>query len=208
MSTVTNIFTGVEGRTGQSITATSDPSTATCIQFLNEAIQWILSLCVESKSELGRTTGTITTTSTIASYSGLSTMYAPYEFGWIVKTSSRVRIDLVTEEDTLDFNPSNTAEPTKFYIDGSNNVIFLDTPNDAYTIKIPYWPTPTTLTAVGNTVPFNGLFDNLLIEFLTMRIQNRDEYDLSFEYKWLQFLLTGAKRIIAIRKGTKFGVSL
>jgi hypothetical protein len=210
MSTVANILSAVGYRTNLTISTTSDPTTATCIQWLNETIQWLTGFCAEERSELGRTLGGITTVNGTASYTTLSTMYAPYDFGWIVKTNSRDRIDLTTEDAVLDFNPAATDknQPTHFYIDGSNNVVFLPTPDDAYTVKIPYWPIPTALTTTANTVPFMGLFDNVITESLVLKIQNRDEYDLSFELKWFQFLKEQARRVIIMRKGRTTSVGL
>lgn len=207
MSTVATLFTAIGGRVGYTISSTSSSTETQCIQFLNEALEWITGILAEEKSEIGRTLGSITTVADTASYSDLSGMYATSDIGWILKTYERVEIKLTTEESSLDYNPDDTDEPCEFYVDGSNNIVFLPTPDDAYTIKIPYWAMPTNLTATTDTVPFNGLFDNLLIEFLTMRMQNKDEYDLDFEYKWLQFLLTQARRLISMRKGRTVGVT-
>jgi len=127
-----------------------------------------------------------------------------------VKTSSRTKITLTTEEATLGYSPNanSEAEPDRFYVNGSNEVVFLQTPNTAYTVKIPYWQIPTALTVVGSTVPFYGLFDNLYIEAVVLRAQNRDEYDLAFELKWHSFIKERAERMIEIRKGMNERVGL
>jgi hypothetical protein len=210
MATAATILSAVGYRTNLTISTTSDPTTATCLQWLNETLQWLTGVCAEERSELGRVLGSITTASGTASYSTLATLYAPYDFGWVVKTNSRDRVDLTTEESVLDHDPAvtNTNQPTHFYIDGSNNVVFLPTPDAVYTIKIPYWPVPTTISSTGTTVPFMGLFDNLIIESLVLKIQNRDEYDLSFELKWFQFLKEQARRVIVMRKGRTSSVGL
>jgi len=212
MSLVSTILTGVADRVfdgNKEISATTEPTTTDCIQWLNETTLWILGICAERKSELGRTTGTITTIDETAAYNDFaSDMYAPYGFGWIEKTSSRSEIKLTTEEATLDYNPNLEAEPDQFYVNGSNEVVFLQTPNAAYTVKIPYWQIPTALTAVGNTVPFYGIFDNLYIESIVLRAQNRNEYDLAFELKWQTFLKTRAERVIEIRKGMNVRVGV
>ncbi len=205
MSLVSTILTGVAGRLfsdGSAISATTEPTITECIQWLNETSSWLVAMCAERKSELGRTTGTITTIDGTAAYTDFaSDMYAPYEFGWIVKTSSKIKITLTTEEATLEYSPSLEAQPDKFYVNGSNEVVLLQTPDAIYTIKIPYWQIPTLLTAVGDTVPFYGIFDNLYIESVVLRAQNRDEYDLAFELKWQTFLRIRAERVIEMRKG-------
>jgi len=210
MATVGTILTAVGYRTNLTISTTSDPTTATCIQWLNETALWLTGVLAEEKSELGRTLGSITTADGTAAYTGLATMYAPYDFGWIVKTNSRDKILLTTEEKSLEFSPSTSDEnePTHFYVDGANQVVFLPTPDAIYTVKIPYWPLPTAMTATSSTVPFLGIFDNLFIEALALRIQNRDEYDLSFELKWFSFLTDKARRVVEMRKGRNSSVGL
>jgi len=212
-TTVANILTAVGYRLftdpAQTIATSSHPSQAECIQWLNEDIKWLLGICAEEGSELGRTTGSITTTASTASYNDfIADLYTPAPSGWVLKTNSRNRIKLVTEEASLDYNPATTSEPEAFYIDGSNNVIFLNTPDDTYTVKIPYWQIQTALTITTNTVPFLGLFDNLLIETMVIRAQNREEYDLSLEMKWMSFLTDKARRVIQMRKNPNIEVTV
>jgi len=60
---VSAILTAVGYRLEESktITSTSDPNTATCIQWMNEIALWITGICAESDSDLGKTIGAITT---------------------------------------------------------------------------------------------------------------------------------------------------
>jgi hypothetical protein len=276
MSLASTILTAVGYRLGGGITisATSDPTTNTCLQWLNEISLWITGICAEQDSDLGRTIGTITTvaatisaatkaancqitatshgliasgtcegaikgvvgmtelndkeyTATFVSssaltlgvastayttyasggyitkrkYSTLATsIYTPCQEGWVVDGHSRNPIKLITENDLINYDPVEAVEPTEFYVDGSNNVCFPSYPDAAYTVKIPYYTIPTALTAAGDTMPFLGLMDNVFIEAATIRAQNRDEYDLSFELKWQSFLLDRVKNVIAMRK--------
>jgi hypothetical protein len=282
MSLVSTILTAVGYRLGggTTISTSSDPSTATCIQWLNETALWITGICAENNSDLGRTLGTITTVyaaitgatkaspcqitaashglmtsgtceAVIKSVSGMtelndkeytatyvsgnavtigvdssayttyksggyiarraystlaSYIYAPAQEGWIVKSHSREQIRLTTEGAIAGYDPVEATEPTEFYIDGSNNVCFPSYPDAAYTVKIPYWTIPTALTATTDTMPFLGLMDNVFIEAVTMRAQNRDEYDLKYELNWQSFLLDRVKSVIGLRK--KMNVSV
>ena len=62
MSTVAELLTAVGYRfTRLTISSTSNPTTNETIAWLNEYIRWLLGICAEEKSELGRTVGTITT---------------------------------------------------------------------------------------------------------------------------------------------------
>jgi hypothetical protein len=284
MSLASTILTAVGNRIGGGLTisATSDPSTATCIQWLNEIALWITGICSEQGSDLGRTIGTITTiyapitaatkaadcqitatahglmasgtadvlirsvvgmtelndtefTATYVSadamtlgvastayttytsggyvtkrkYSGLASyIYAPAQEGWIVDSHSRNPIKLRDETCLVEYDPVEATEPYEFYIDGSNNVCFPSYPDDAYTVKIPYWQIPTALVDGSSTMPFLGLMDNLFIEALAIRAFDRDEYDINGPLKWQSFIAERAARVIAMRKSTKSRVSL
>ena len=133
--------------------------------------------------------------SDLASY-----IYAPAQEGWIVKDNSRVPIKLRDENVIKQYDPTEATEPSEFYVDEENNICFPSYPDAVYTIKIPYWQIPTALTATTDTVPFLGLLDNVIVEAVTWRAQNRDEYDISIEQKWTSFLLDRVRRVIALRK--------
>jgi hypothetical protein len=151
-------------------------------------------------------------------YSTLATtMYCPAHYtdsngdtfeGWIVKSGYRAPLKLKTESILIDYTPTEHTEPSEYYVDGSNNICFPSYPDDDYTIKIPYYTLPTAITATTDTVPFLGLFDNVIIEALAWRAMNRDEYDVSVEFKWQSFLNERAVRVIAMRKKTQIGVGL
>ena len=140
MSTVTTIISGVQARLGGNITisSTSDPSESEIIQWCNETVKWLVHVCARENSELGRTTGSISATDGTASYSTLASyIMIPAHQGWILKTYERVPIYLCTEEESISYDPSLESEPEKYYLDGSNNVVFLPTPDASYTVKIP-----------------------------------------------------------------------
>jgi len=292
MSTVATILSATGYRLGGGITisATSDPSQATCIQWLNEIALWITGLCAEYGSDLGRTIGTIpciyasisgasqaspcaitatahglmssgTREVLIRSVSGMtelndteynatyssanavnlysinsattaidsssytayassgyitkrkydtlaSYIYTPCQEGWIVDTHTRYPLKLRDESCLTEYDPVEATQPCEFYIDGSNNVCFPSYPDDSYVVKIPYYQIPTTLSQTTDTMPFLGLLDNVFIEALTIRAQNRDEYDTTIDLKWMSFLNDRARAVIAMRKATISRVTL
>ena len=62
MSTVADILTSVGYRfTRLTISSTSNPTTNEVINWLNDDIKWLLAICAEERSDLGRTLGSITT---------------------------------------------------------------------------------------------------------------------------------------------------
>ena len=220
MTTVADLITRIQYRLfpgGETISTSTTPTQAEIIEWINEANEWITGVLAEERAGIGRTLGTITTVDGTASYATLSTMYAPTDLvdkngntvnGWVLKTNSRNPIKLTTEGSSIDYSPASTAEgePEMFYVDGSNNVVFLPTPDAVYTVKIPYYPMPTALTTTGATVPFLGLFDGLLVQAVVIRAQNRDEYDISNELKWFSFLTEKARRVIRMRNNVNVGL--
>ena len=120
--------------------------------------------------------------------------------GWLEKTNERIPLKLLREEDLIVYNPSLEREPAGFYIDAANNLIFVPTPDATYTAKVPYYSYHTALTTTGNTIPFMRVFDHVITESVTMRAQNREEYDLGFELKWFQYIRGQARKIIMMRK--------
>lgn len=201
MTTVANIIDAVEARIGNAITATSDFNEDQCFLWIDDACEDILKLLVEYDSELGRTIGSITTVDGTAIDSTLTLILSTAQYGWILKTNERIKIELVSEEKSIDFDPSFENEPEYFFLDENNYINFLPTPDDEYTVKIPYWKQHTIITSNGNTVPFHGVFDRVIIETIIIRYQNREEYEVGYEAKWLSYLRNQAKKIILLRKG-------
>lgn len=280
MATVANLITAIGYGLNRTINTTSEPTTAECIQWVNQTLDWIIAVCAEMGSELGRTTGSITTikvtitaatqadpcqitaadhglaTNDIATIAGVvgmtdindldftatyvdddnftigvsssaysawssggyvytatyddlaSDFYAPHVMadrdgevfcGWIEKASERIPLKLTTEKSKIDYTPGLINEPEAFYIDSSNNVVFLQTPNAALTIKIPYYQTQTVSTT-GTTVPFYGVFDSLIIESLVTKYLYRAREDAGIEWNWFSFVKKRAERIIKLRR--------
>jgi len=219
MTTVANILTAVGYRlfpdSDQTITTTSEPNSTECTQWINEVCEELLTVCVERGSEVGRDTAEITLADGDDDYTDLAdlilapvVMYGLYGerfSGWIEKTNVRNPLKLTTQAAAIMYDPALESEPVEFYLNGSNTLIFLPTPDDEYTAMIPYYPYHTTLTATTDTLPFKKIFDNVMIESVTMRAQNREEYDLAFELKWFSYIRGQARKIISMRKNETVG---
>lgn len=121
--------------------------------------------------------------------------------GWIEKTYDRPTLKLVTEASRINYQPGQNDEPEAFYLTGDNNIVFLPTPDDDYTIKIPYYALQT-ISATTDTVPFKNLFDNLIIETVTARYLHRmaDEQEASAEWNWFKFVHEKVMRILSVRR--------
>ena len=213
-TTVANMLTWVGYRLfpdgSTTISTSSEPKQAECIQWINEVCNELLTICVTTGSEIGRTSASITTVDGTSTYTDLAALlFAPVLMrskdgtlfsGYIEKTNVRNPLTLVSADALIDENPAEEAEPTEFYINGANGITFLPQPDDEYTAVIPYYPYHTILTLTTETIPFMQVFDNVIIESVVMRAQNREEYDLTFELKWYSYIRNQAKSIIYLRK--------
>ena len=219
---VSNILTAVGYRLfldETTIGTTSSPSQAECIQWINETCEEILSVCVEFGSEIGRTTpASITLVDGTATYTDLAALlfatviYRDREGGqfsaWIEKTTERVPLTLTTEASLLKYDPTLESEPTEFYINGANGLVFLPTPDNAYTVKIPYYGYITAITLTTSPIPFMRIFDHVITESVVMRAQNREEYELGYELRWFQYIREQAKKILFMRKNPTRRISV
>lgn len=125
--------------------------------------------------------------------------------GWIVTSTGRDSLVLVTEAELLERVPGRTNKPDSFFLDGGNNIIFLDTPDDGYTVKIPYYPI-TTVTATADTIPFLGIFDSLITEGVSTKYLYRTREDANIEWNWFKFVKTRTERILKQRMRTSVKV--
>ena len=192
------------------ISTSSEPTQAEAIQWINEVCNELLTVCVTTSSEIGRSSVSITTVDGTSSYTDLAALiFAPVlmydrngrQFsGYIEKTNVRNPLRLVGADALIDENPAEEGEPVEFYINGANGITFFPQPDAAYTAVIPYYPYHTILTLTTNTIPFMQIFDNVILESVVMRAQNREEYDLSYELKWYSYIRSQAKKILYLRK--------
>ena len=222
MTTVANILTNVGYRLfpdgSTTIGTTSEPTQAECIQWINETCDEIFTVCIELGSEIGRTSVDITLADGTSTYTDLAALlFAPVLFrdnkgaqfsGWITKTNERAPLRLLGEEDLMTYNPSLEREPAGFYINGSNGLVFVPTPDATYTAHIPYYGYLTALATTGATIPFLRVFDHVITESVTMRAQNREEYELGFELKWFQYIRQQARKIVMLRRNPTRRISV
>lgn len=215
MTTVADIITRVGYRVMLDQTAIAStgttPVTGECIAWINEWTGVLERLCMRYGSEMGRTTGSISAVDGTASYSTITDLLAPaimYDkygnpfCGWIEKTSTRVPLQLTTLAERIHYQPgtSNEGEPEKWYLDESSNIIFLPTPDDSYTVYIPYYKIHAALTATTDTMPFDTMFDDTYVQFVTNMALNREEYELKMESAWIEALERQAIQLILTRK--------
>jgi len=149
-TTVTDYLTALGIRLNKTIDANSTPTSTEVFQVIYEITGWILTQCVDLESELGRKTASISLVDGTADYDDLvDDLIATSEWGWLLKTYSRDRIELCTIEEAENYSPDSGAEcePDKFYLNENGVVTFLQTPDDTYTAKIPLWYRPARINA-------------------------------------------------------------
>jgi hypothetical protein len=214
------MLTWVGYRLGETIEAASEPSQAECIQWVNEVCGELLTTLVSDGAEQGRNTGAITTVDGTSTYTEwddattiLDTLFAPCFWyddngdeysAWVEETTKRTPIKYMERGSWVDIDPSAEGKPTHYIISPQvGNIWFFPTPDDVYTIQVPYYPYPTILTLTTQTVPYYRIFDNVILESVVMRAQNRDEYDLTFELKWFSYIRSQAKKILYLKRNKK-----
>ena len=127
----------------------------------------------------------------------------PDEYCWIEKLNDRIQLNIATQEYVPSYSPDTFEEPERFYMDESNNIYLLSTPDAIYTIKFPYWYKQTVITAPTSTIPFKGLFDEVIIESLLVRATSNEPI-LSFQQENMKGCYNLAIKTINRRKQTVF----
>jgi len=181
-TTVTDFLTQLGIRLNKTISATSDPNTTKVFHVINEISEWLSTLCMQNKSELGRKTGVITLADGTAEYDDLvDDIIAPDSKGWLLKTYSRESLELTTEEEAIGYSPysGDEAEPTKFYVDGNGNITFLQTPETTYTAYIPYWYHQTKIAAASYTITGASQANPCVLTFASHNFKTGDRIKIA-----------------------------
>jgi len=202
MATAADIITRVGYRTRKTIDSNSDPSQAEVLAWIEEACNWIQGVCIEYGSELGRTIGNIILLDGIQEYDDLaSSLWVPAEKGWIKESNTYYYVTRVNKDDLvrLHGNPTDESRPEYFYVTNDNKIGFIDIPDQTYDFYLPYWPRHS-ITKTNDPIPFNDIFNEVIIEAVSIRVLNRDEYNVQFEQGWLNWLSDLVVRTIEKRQ--------
>ena len=130
-----------------------------------------------------------------------SNMLGPAPWGVVYYEANAYKIERKSHRKILSYGPNDIGRPKYFYLDESGNIYLLPVPDDKYIIEIPYWIRQTQLTKTTDTVPFDGFFDRFLIEGVAEVYFNRNEYALTNEQLWRNFLLQRILNLIKRRDG-------
>ncbi len=93
------------------------------------------------------------------------------------------------------YESTDYGRPKGFYISAWDKVAMVPAPDDVYTYRLAYVAQPTALTTGSTTWPDD--FDDLMEEFVTMRLGVIDEGDPSAEAQFLSDLERRTKELLA-----------
>lgn len=179
---------------------------AEVLAYINKWLEFIHQFLIESASDLVRTgTGTITTVEGTELYSlsdnSMGDLLTPYKV-WV---SGSIPMELVPESDRDEYvmsdetDASGYSEPTTFYIEGEY-VGFLPFPDDAYTVKVKYYPEFVPLEDIDATIPYRNLFNLQLEEGAKIIAKNRENYGTSVDAALMELFKDRAKAVIDMRQ--------
>lgn len=99
-------------------------------------------------------------------------VYDPYEYYQVRQCSE------------LDWNTIVSASSMDFcYFDSENSrILFKGIPDSASDVYLYYYPKiDTSAYTETSTMPWGGKLDDILIEYVSLRLKNKDEMDVSFD---------------------------
>lgn len=196
-----------------SLFATNDPDgdqfgPVETLAQLNRVIREIHRELIVRESSLAGSQATLTTTS------GTSTLTLPEDFWRIVApdqvgyVSGHGYLSLISWKDAFDPARGENGPPFYCFLSGLTTLNLVPTPDDAYTIYLPYFTSAPELTLTGysaandpgatailegNDTPWGGLFDDAIIPAVEALLLAREEYDV---------------RDLLLRQGASFNLAM
>lgn len=164
---------------------------ANIITLIKKSVRRLGTILFTNDINVGKKVASITLASGTAAYDLPADFMA--EVG--VFTSAGVPIPRVND---YQWETMSTSTPANsFYIirqedpsaglTGDPQILFKATPSATGTLKLVYWPRLDSLTVgAGSTLPYQGMFDDMVLEYVTMRCKNIDEMNVNTDAQLLQ----------------------
>jgi hypothetical protein len=154
---------------------------ANLLALFKKAIRRANRICQRNDIQFAKKSVTLTTTPS-QDYIDISSTGSDFDV-WIglFRDSDHKEIKTRTERE-WETDLSQTAN-TYCRLDQANSKIYLNgTPDSAATLTLWYYPTvdPSAYTT-ASTTPWNGRIDDILMEYVRIRVLNMDEMDVSFD---------------------------
>jgi len=227
MSTVADILTSVrydlKDTAGVNFEFTSSgEENGELIDYLNRGLGHLAALLQQYGSDLVKKAGTITITAGVREGT-LPTDFVRFayegrnETGYTSKIGehrplARIQgetawLKEITLAEALEYLSTSTGKPTKVCL-LNNQALFLPYADAAYTADVFYYYNPAKLTISASVIPFSGIFDQVLQQFVVTLALNRDEYNAQFEQNLIQEYGRPVFNQIVARMGTTFEIEM
>lgn len=225
--TAANLITDIlyELRDPDGTNYNADGAYAELLGYINKCNETIYEILVDENSELVRTgTGTITTVAGTQSYAlasnSMGDFWLPAVLGqrdgddvYGVWVSTYEPMKMCTQEDLWEtINAEENSEtghrtiPERFCIIGGY-IWFEQSPDDAYTVYLRYFPNFTPLSATTGTIPYNNLFNQEIIEGVKVLAKHRNDIDVQIDSILKDIFHDRAMRLTRKRKKTSASFS-
>ena len=167
---------------------------AMLVSFVNRALRNLVAVLGAVKSDWVKAATDLTLSS------GNSTVSLPSDFSianqaWI-DTTEIIKDKWEVVKHTLRTS-SSTGQPYKYALQGTS-IQFDATADQNYTVEFLYFKSIASLTT-ATTMPFNGEFNDALLEAMVLISKNKDEYDVSGDAALYDFFTKYAMRKVTSR---------
>ncbi len=198
MSTVSDIITGIryDMKDDGTVAHVSD---AKIIHYMNRFRIFLAAILFREQTNLSIKKADIVTASGTATYdlfSAASDYYADFGIHFSDKTSPLIKREL-SEYITGGYGSSTQVGSAGSYmILDTTLYLFGDIPDRTATAWFWYYAISKALNTAGDSMPYNGIFDEPWRQFVTLLLMNRDQYSTDFEASVLKQVETDVLRAV------------
>jgi len=160
-------------------------SDATLLLVFKKAIRRANRILQRNGIQFAKKHATFTTTANVA-YVTLSTVITDFDVMiCMTRDDDKTAITIIDERE---YDSIVDTDALAFaYIDyGNDRIYFKDTESSAEVVNVHYYPTVTAPTAVSSSTPWAGRIDDILMEYVAIRMKNIDEMDVTFDRSLMQ----------------------
>lgn len=159
------------------------------IELANGAVETIYAQLVEIRSSLVFATDTLTTEAGTDEYTA-NFRFTAVSLAHIA--GDPTPLDAVAPEAAAAQAGAAPGRPAAFYLKPQRRVGFLPVPNDAYPVVFYYQQPLPALTKPEDTLPFDGIWDRVIEDMLTVDMLGTNERDTTYAAGLLAVNWTGA----------------
>ena len=170
---------------------------ADLLAILDECNEWLINQCLDKKANIGDKKVVYTGDGTAqwglpSDFLGLRNIVYPsttYGGELLPRTKADYDVGVLA---------LNTSYPTYYIIDQTNKLYFIPDLATGTAVNMYYYGRPTKLTT-STSVPYDGLFMNLMVNWIETRALKSDEFSATFETAMLEQFMRKARNHIAVK---------